>query len=86
MRETLAFIRKMLRLNPNLNYSVSINTPFPGTWQYDHAEEIGLEITDHDYAHYDLVTPVIRTGAFDEALLRELYTEACGLKAYHNAS
>lgn len=86
MRETLAFIRKMLGLNSNMNYSVSINTPFPGTWQYDHAQEIGLEITDHDYAHYDLVTPVIRTKAFDEALLRELYTEACGLKAYHNAS
>ena len=81
MRKTLDFIRKMLKLNGNINYSVSINTPFPGTWQYEHAEEIGLEITDHDYSHYDLITPVIRTEHFDESMLRRLYREAGTLRA-----
>ncbi|MCD8055033.1 MAG: B12-binding domain-containing radical SAM protein [Lachnospiraceae bacterium] len=85
MRKTLDFIRKMLKINGNINYSVSINTPFPGTWQYEHADEIGLEITDHDYSHYDLITPVIRTEHFDEAMLRQLYQESGSLRTENAA-
>lgn len=76
MEETIGFARHLQELNANVDYGISINTPFPGTWQYDNAEEIGLIITDKDFSHYNLVTPVIRTAAFNEQDLFKLYRRA----------
>lgn len=76
MQDTIDFLKKMIKINPHVRFSVSVNTPFPGTWQYEHAEEIGLEIIDYDYSHYDLMTPVIRTANFNEELLIKLFKEA----------
>lgn len=76
MEETIGFARHLQELNANVDYGISINTPFPGTWQYDNAEEIGLIITDKDFSHYNLVTPVIRTAAFNEQDLFNLYRRA----------
>ncbi len=72
MMETINLTRKLVEINNNVEFGVSINTPFPGTWQYDNSEEIGLEIVDKDYSKYNLITPVIRTSNFEAERLNEL--------------
>lgn len=72
MIQTITFAKHLKKLNPNVNYVVSINTPFPGTYQYDHPDEIGIEIIDRDYSHYNLMTPVFRTKNFGPEKLLEL--------------
>lgn len=80
MQDTINFIRRMLSINKHIRFSVSVNTPFPGTWQYEHADEIGLTIFDPDYSHYNLVTPVIETRNFDRAMLLEFFNQANSVK------
>jgi len=40
---------------------ITINTPFPGTHQLDHAEELGLRIVEPDWDKYDLANAVMDT-------------------------
>ena len=80
MQDTLDFISRMLSINKNIRFSVSVNTPFPGTWQYEHADEIGLTIFDPDYSHYNLVTPVIKTEYFDKDVLVDYFDRANAIK------
>lgn len=76
MKETIMFAKYLRELNSNVSYSMSINTPFPGTWQYEHAKQIGLRIIDEDYSHYNLVTPVISTNAFNKEMLLDFYKKS----------
>lgn len=76
MLETIEFSRKLRRLNMNVDFAISINTPFPGTWQYENSEEIGLNIIDKDYSHYNLATPVFTTKNFDIEKLLEIYAKS----------
>ncbi|WP_303862542.1 radical SAM protein [Alkalibaculum bacchi] len=80
MQQTMDLVEEMVDVNPNVEYGISINTPFPGTYQYEHAEELGIEIMDQNYSHYNLVTPVIRTKNFNEELLHEMYVKANSMK------
>lgn len=84
MQDTINYIKRMLKINQYVQYSVSINTPFPGTWQYEHANEIGLTITDFDYSHYNLITPVIKTKFFDKVVLEKLFEQANALRVTNN--
>ncbi|WP_281532251.1 B12-binding domain-containing radical SAM protein [Anaerocolumna aminovalerica] len=79
MMETIELARRLRKLNPNVEYGISVNTPFPGTWQYENADKIGLRITDRDYSNYDLITPVIETEHFNKARLEELRNVANSL-------
>jgi radical SAM superfamily enzyme YgiQ (UPF0313 family) len=40
---------------------VSLTTPFPGTFLYDNAENLGVEYVTQDTDEFNLATPVIRT-------------------------
>jgi anaerobic magnesium-protoporphyrin IX monomethyl ester cyclase len=40
---------------------VSLTTPFPGTFLYDNAENLGVEFVTQDTDEFNLATPVIRT-------------------------
>ncbi|MBU3089193.1 B12-binding domain-containing radical SAM protein [Clostridium gasigenes] len=76
MDETLHFIEDLVIANVNVTIGVGYNTPFPGTWQFTHAERIGLCILTNDYSKYDLITPIIETENFNANDLVEVYNKA----------
>jgi radical SAM superfamily enzyme YgiQ (UPF0313 family) len=55
---------------------ISIATPFPGTAMFRHAERLGLEIQERDYAMYNLYTPVMRTRHLTREEIRNLHFES----------
>lgn len=62
MEETYEFIKNMKQYNPKV--AVSYNTPFPGTWQYTHRDELGLRLLSEDYSQYTLMNPMVETDNF----------------------
>lgn len=69
LERTVAFIRKLVRCyDPHI--TVSFNTPFPGTYQYNHLEELGLHLTTKDWSHFTLLSPITYT---DNYSVRDLY-------------
>ena len=73
---TIRLAKELSRSSSNVTYGISINTPFPGTWQYEHAEELGIEIIESDFSKFNLTTPVIRTKYLNENELKEFHLEA----------
>lgn len=47
----------------------SYNTPFPGTYQYDHIDELGMKLTIDSFEDLDMLHPVVETKNFDSATL-----------------
>lgn len=76
MLETVELAKRLSSVNPNVEFGISINTPFPGTWQYEHADELGMKIIDNDYSHYNLVTAVIETENFSKDELQNMHKRA----------
>ena len=76
MHETVQFMKTSVQLNPHVVLAVSYNTPFPGTWQYTHADKVGLKIKSSNYTDYDLNTPFIEGKAFTTDDLIAAYKEA----------
>jgi len=56
--------------------SFTILTPLPGTYVYEHAQELGIRFLTKDWDHYTLVEPVIETQHLQAADLHNLYFEA----------
>jgi anaerobic magnesium-protoporphyrin IX monomethyl ester cyclase len=55
---------------------VSVNTLFPGTYQYDHREELGLHLYSEDWKDFDLGNINIYSDNFDRNTLAHFYYEA----------
>ncbi len=53
-----------------------LNTPFPGTYQYDHMKELGMEFTIKTYSQLDMYGPVIKTKNFDTKIQEDFYAKA----------
>ncbi len=75
MRGTLAFMSHLANTYGCHN-RVSVNTPFPGTYQYEHAEELGIAIHSSHWEDFTLTNPNISTPNFSLEELRDLYNEA----------
>ncbi len=58
-----------------------LNTPFPGTYQYDHMAELGMISTAHSFAQLDMYGPVVKTANFDEKTQLDFYARAGKLMA-----
>jgi len=59
--------RLMSRLfNQGCHISIAITTPFPGTYLYNHAEELGITILSDNWEDFDCDTPVIATKNFSQ--------------------
>ncbi len=52
------------------------NTPYPGTYQHEHHEEIGLYFDVHDWDDFDALSPMVWTDAFSVDDLRAIMIEA----------
>lgn len=51
----------------------SVNTPFPGTEQYDKADELGIKIYSNNWNHYRLDNPIISTNYITRDELRSYH-------------
>ncbi len=74
--QTIKFAKHLCTINSNVGYGFAINTPFPGTYQYENAKELDIEIIDNDYSHYDLTTPVLNTKFLSATELSDLFIKA----------
>ncbi len=63
MRETVEMI-KYLYETYEMEIGAGYNTPFPGTYQYIHKDELGIKIAVSDYKNYSLLEPVMETENF----------------------
>lgn len=62
-QKTIDFMKK-ITLEYDAQVVASYNTPFPGTYQFEHAEELGLILNENDYRKYTLLTPIVSTKNF----------------------
>lgn len=87
--QTISLSRKLERLGAPLTRerqpgrgrvasAFTVLTPLPGTYIYDHAEELGIRFLTKDWDHFTLVEPVIETNHLSSADIRGLYFEATG--------
>lgn len=72
MEETYLFIKEMYE-KYRAEIALSFNTPFPGTWQHTHKDELGLEITADRYKQYSLLDPIVKTDNFTVNDQREIF-------------
>lgn len=72
IEETLSFVK---RIQSDYGAFVvgSVNTPFPGTEQYEKSEELGIKIHTSDWNNYRLDNPIIDTANLSLSELREYY-------------
>jgi radical SAM superfamily enzyme YgiQ (UPF0313 family) len=73
MEDTYLFIRDICNRYNNIKVGVGFNTPFPGTWQFSHKDEIGLNIIESDYSNFTLLQPVVETVNFSKKDQLEAY-------------
>jgi len=59
----------------------SFNTPFPGTYQYEHMQELGLQLVVSNYSELSMLAPVAETENFDIEMLNEFGRKAHALMA-----
>ncbi|MDD4526665.1 MAG: radical SAM protein [Candidatus Margulisbacteria bacterium] len=70
LQKTIDFAKKLTSLGAIVRYT--INTPFHGTYQYQHRYELGIKIIDENYEHYNLQQAVINTKNFKNDYMDEL--------------
>ncbi|MCK4887643.1 MAG: B12-binding domain-containing radical SAM protein [Planctomycetes bacterium] len=80
--DTIEIMRKLIDYVEQLKkkYNVApffgVNTPYPGTYQYEHSQEIGLNIHSHRWEDLNMAEPIISTENFTTEQLRSIYFEA----------
>lgn len=80
MTDTVNMMEYLLTKYKNMvEVAYALNTPFPGTYQYEHLNELGLELLVKDYTELDMYSPVVRTKNFDENKLRQFNERAMKL-------
>lgn len=79
VNKTLAFA-KMAKEEYGATVLGSINTPFPGTEQYDRIEDYGMTLKSHDWDDFRLDNPNISTENFSLNELRKLYRKTYDLR------
>ena len=56
--------------------SLALTTPFPGTYYYEHADELGIKILTDRWDEFDAKHLVIETKHLSEEELKALLEEA----------
>ena len=72
MERTIAFART-LRDRYGVEIIARMNTPFPGTFQYEHAEALGLEIHATDWDDFSYAEAIVSNASFSRDQLRSVY-------------
>lgn len=80
MEETLQMMTSLRdKYGPMFSIAHSLNTPFPGTYQYEHKEELGIEMLSHQFSDLSMTGPAMRTANFDEEDLKRFHAAAIQL-------
>jgi radical SAM superfamily enzyme YgiQ (UPF0313 family) len=74
VEETIQFAKELQALGARIVFSIS--TPYPGTYMYDHAEELGLEIVDWDTDNYTTLMPIYNSRYITAMQMRTYYYDA----------
>lgn len=74
VRDTIAFATKLKRMGAEPAFSIM--TPYPGTEAYSKREELGVEIQDWNFSHWDLNRAVARTKNLSVRKINKLHSEA----------
>lgn len=82
MEDTLNFMEELKKAHGSeMDVVYGLNTPFPGTYQYENMEELGMSFTVNTYSQLDMYGPVIMTDNFDTDMLLNFYAKAGKLMA-----
>lgn len=76
MEETIGFAVALKKQYRNINPIPSINTPFPGTHQRSHMEQLGIQLLSQNWDDLRSDTPVIQTRYLTADQLRNAYAQA----------
>lgn len=72
INNTINFAKKIQR-EYGAHVVGSVNTPFPGTEQYEKREELGIKIYENDWNQYILSNPIISTRNINRNELRKYH-------------
>lgn len=73
-RESIAFAEELSQMGAYIVYSIS--TPYPGTYMYIHAQDLGLNIFDKNWDHYTTYTSVMKTSHLSRSQIQTLFFDA----------
>lgn len=74
VKQTISLALKFKR-KYNAYIAFSTNTPFPGTYLYEHAKKLGITIHETRWDHFNLIEPVISTKYLSQEDLRNIIFE-----------
>jgi len=63
MNDTCNLIKELVE-KYNVDVSLYFNTPYPGTYQYQHRNELGIRLTSDSYSNFLVYKPLIETSEF----------------------
>lgn len=72
VKESFRFAERM-RTKYKANVLCSINTPYPGTYNYNHAKQLGIEILTDKKDFYTMNNCIINTKNLDRLTINELF-------------
>lgn len=72
--DTIEMGKYIKRLGAHVMFTVS--TPFPGTYMWDHADELKIYIENENMDHYSTFEPVYSTPELSSCEIRNLYFDA----------
>lgn len=72
--DTITLAKKILSYGAHMNFTIC--TPFPGTYMWDHMEELGIKIIENNLDKYTTFYPVLETSNFSANDLRNQYYKA----------
>lgn len=82
MEQTCELI-KALVTECNIDATLHYNTPYPGTYQYEHMEELGIRLISDDFRKFVGYNPIMETDGFSVEDQKRLYRS---VNAYLNQS
>lgn len=74
IHETIDFMKKLAKYDPVL--ALAICVPFPGTYIFNHAKEIGVDILSDDWDEFQFSNAVMNTKHLTASEIRSLYFDA----------
>lgn len=72
IENTIAFCQE-LKNRHGVDIIARMNTPFPGTYQYEHATDLGLQIHAESWEDYSYAEAIVSNAHFDKEQLRNYY-------------
>ncbi|MCR4944080.1 MAG: B12-binding domain-containing radical SAM protein [Clostridium sp.] len=77
MEDTVKMMEELKsKYGEKIGIAYGLNTPYPGTYQYDNMEDLGLEMTVSKFSELDMLSPVVQTKNFTTEDLKKINSRA----------